>query len=144
MEEDMIYFQELIEFFKVKEAYKVDGMVEFGMEDFKKLQSLLNRLEQQNNKLEQLEKENGQLRVHYASYLQGYEDGKEHKTTATQILAENMKCELCKEHTKRNSIPKSVIRDKIKELESYKGLVMYEKYNYESTILNLEEILGDE
>ena len=40
-------------------------------------------------------------------------------------------------------IPISVIQNKIKDLESYKGLVMYEKYNYESTIRHLKELLNE-
>lgn len=54
--------------------------------------------------------------------------------------------ETCKKQEHRiieDDIPKQMIRDKIKELESYKGLVMYEKYNYELIITNLKELLGE-
>ena len=40
-----------------------------------------------------------------------------------------------------NSIPKHYIQEKIDELKSYKGLVMYEKYNYEVIIRHLYELL---
>ena len=93
MEEEMMYFQELIEFFKVKEAYKVDGMIEFGMEDFKKLQSLLNRLEQ-------LEKENKELKEQI--YI--------HEIFPPSELELKLK----------DSIPKSVIRDKFKRINETK------------------------
>lgn len=43
-----------------------------------------------------------------------------------------------------NFISKDVIRDKIEHLKSFKGLVMYEKYNYEVIIRHLEELLGEE
>lgn len=79
------------------------------------------------NLVEQLEKENKELK----------NNNKIIEVNALQVIETN-------KYLKENSIPKSVIRDKIKDLESYKGLVMYEKYNYESTILHLKEILGDE
>lgn len=41
-------------------------------------------------------------------------------------------------------ISKQVIRDKIENLKSYKGMVMYEKYNYEAIIRHLEELLESE
>lgn len=43
-----------------------------------------------------------------------------------------------------DSIPKQVIKDKIENLKSYKGMVMYEKYNYEAIIRHLEELLESE
>jgi hypothetical protein len=42
-----------------------------------------------------------------------------------------------------NTIPKSKVKEKIEELESYKGLVMYEKYNYEVIINHLQELMED-
>lgn len=41
-----------------------------------------------------------------------------------------------------NYVPKEVIREKIDDLQSYKGLVMYEKYNYDAIIRHLKELLG--
>lgn len=45
---------------------------------------------------------------------------------------------------KNDFIPKQKIRDKIEHLKSFKGLVMYEKYNYEAIIRHLEELLGED
>lgn len=41
-------------------------------------------------------------------------------------------------------IPKSKVKEKIEELKSYKGLVIYEKYNYEVIINTLQELLREE
>lgn len=43
----------------------------------------------------------------------------------------------------RNFIPKEAIREKIDDLQRYKGLVMYEKYNYDAIIRYLKELLGE-
>ena len=43
----------------------------------------------------------------------------------------------------RNFIPKEAIREKIDDLQRYKGLVMYEKYNYDAIIRHLKELLGE-
>ena len=40
-------------------------------------------------------------------------------------------------------IPKEAIREKIDDLQRYKGLVMYEKYNYDAIIRHLKELLGE-
>ena len=74
--------------------------------------------------IEELEKE----LKDYRELTDKYEE--EHRTTFK---------ELC--NSLGNSIPKQKIRDKIEELESYKGLVMYEKYNYEVIIKHLQELL---
>ena len=42
-----------------------------------------------------------------------------------------------------NSVSKDVIREKIDDLQRYKGLVMYEKYNYDAIIRHLKELLGE-
>lgn len=68
MEEEIMYFQELIEFFKVKETYKVDGMIEFGMEDFKKLQSLFNRLEQDERVIEEMASKLKEIQDEYLDF----------------------------------------------------------------------------
>lgn len=44
---------------------------------------------------------------------------------------------------KENYIPKEAIREKIDDLQRYKGLVMYEKYNYDAIIRHLKELLGE-
>lgn len=44
---------------------------------------------------------------------------------------------------KENTIPKSKVKEKIEELESYKGLVMFKKYNYEVIINHLQELMED-
>lgn len=43
---------------------------------------------------------------------------------------------------KENYVPKEAIREKIDDLQRYKGLVMYEKYNYDAIIRHLKELLG--
>ena len=43
----------------------------------------------------------------------------------------------------KNHISKDKIREKIDDLQSYKGLVMYEKYNYDAIIRHLKELLGE-
>ena len=48
-----------------------------------------------------------------------------------------------RERIEYDYIPKQKIRDKIEHLKSYKGLVMYEKYNYEAIIRHLEELLEE-
>lgn len=45
---------------------------------------------------------------------------------------------------KNHYISKDKVKDKIEHLKSYKGLVMYEKYNYEAIIRHLEELLEEE
>lgn len=113
------------------------------------------------NELEILQKENEELKTNYAEYLQGYEDGKHGRTTATQIMAEQITYNLLikkheKEisHIKENSIPKQVIRDKIDELN--KDVIKMKKAKdrneyitikeivWDKTISNLKELLGDE
>ena len=42
-----------------------------------------------------------------------------------------------------DSMPKEKIRKKIDDLQRYKGLVMYEKYNYDAIIRHLKELLGE-
>ena len=42
----------------------------------------------------------------------------------------------------KDFIPKEAIREKIDDLQRYKGLVMYEKYNYDAIIRHLKELLG--
>ena len=51
-------------------------------------------------------------------YMQGYEEGKKHKTTATAILAEQYKDYLIQEQIKRCYIPKSLIKEKIEEYKN--------------------------
>ena len=49
----------------------------------------------------------------------------------------------CASEVIENSIPKEAIREKIDDLQRYKGLVMYEKYNYDAIIRHLKELLGE-
>lgn len=51
------------------------------------------------------------------------------------------KCKLCNEMWSEHYIPVAKIKEKIEDLKSYKGLVMYEKYNYEEIIRHLQEIV---
>ena len=51
--------------------------------------------------------------------------------------------EKIKKYINENYVSKSKIKDKIEHLKSYKGLVMYEKYNYEAIIRHFEELLGE-
>ena len=44
---------------------------------------------------------------------------------------------------KENYVPKEAIREKIDDLQRYKGLVMYKKYNYDAIIRHLKELLGE-
>lgn len=84
-------------------------------------------------------------------YMQGYEEGKKHKTTATAILAEQYKDYLIQEQIKRCFIPKSLIKEKIEELKN-NPLKIYQnnKYYYETSSYNkiiiqvLEELLKGE
>ena len=103
------------------------------------------------NRLEQLEKENEECKLDVQDYLKQAQENAEIYRKAQEKIQDlkEEREDILKEADKmfreaQDSIPKFAIKKKIKELESYKGLVMYEKYNYESTILNLEEILGDE
>lgn len=75
-------------------------------EDLECIKALLNLIEKQNNRLEQLEKENKEYRKDYVEYKKQEPQQLSIKKLAEEIL-----------NLKANSIPKSVIRDKIEELE---------------------------
>ena len=87
--------------------------------------------------------DNLKIRVNkYIDYLEGLEE-KIKKFYEGEIYT----CKQLKnieENQKKYFINKQVIRDKIENLKSYKGMVMYEKYNYEAIIRHLEELLESE
>lgn len=65
------------------------------------------------------------------------------------IIINNQELDKAKIHNnwqkelKENYVPKEAIREKIDDLQRYKGLVMYEKYNYDAIIRHLKELLGE-
>lgn len=107
---------------------------------------VLNLIEKQNNKLEQLEKENIRLKYQDIPYLEGTIKGYKARIEELENQVEYDKTHIFTPQTIHlNFIPKSVIRDKIEELEKEVKDYQCEKNKinlYQRKIL--EEILGDE
>lgn len=148
-EETMITLQEL------QYAVKNVGGFDFGDFNFDTIQGALNYIEE-------LEKENEKLNDFFSKEKRTHVDmnmvelfleAKNKPKPKTKIgeisgvevyITPSQKNEYIKTLIETEYISKQKIRDKIEHLKSYKGLVMYEKYNYEAIIRHLEELLEEE
>lgn len=94
-------------------GYNIERPYPIGREKIAQLEIIKNLLEKQQNEINKLNNKN--KRIKYFSNNLFIDD----------------------------YISKESIREKIDDLQRYKGLVMYEKYNYDAIIRHLKELLGE-
>ena len=105
------------------------------------IDTILNLIEKQ-NKIIETNKENWLLAQNEVlGYAQGYEDGKQHKQTATAMVVENRKYQIIGEEIKRY---KAIIEKQQAEIEEYKKIFKrQEELEQEKDILKKQGWLND-
>lgn len=116
----------------LKRLFYANSLTQYGK------RKIINYYEQRNKELEE---ENKKLKDNYKNQI-------EHTTILAKALnleedapIDEMYAEINK--LKTNSIPTSVIQEKIDWYKAYEGTVMYNKYNYEEIIEVLQKILEE-
>lgn len=110
------------------EVYKEKGVWKENSILVKSLRTILNLIEKQ-NKIIETNKENWLLvQNEVLGYAQGYEDGKEHKQTATAMVIENRKYQIIGEEIKRY---RTIIEKQQAEIEKKDKIIdlMAEEYS---------------
>ena len=114
------------------------------------IETIIDLLEKQQKEIERLKEHKKDYTKKRKNYISLYKLLEKHLAKEKQNIEEKNnkiihleKVLADKNKQLKNSISKEAIKEKIDDLQGYKGLVMYEKYNYDAIIRHLKELLGE-
>lgn len=127
----------MIELLKLLQRGKVFGRIELNG---KQCEILLDKLKEMNLNEKIVEIAKTQI----LEYSQGYKDGLNKETTATEIVARELELNYIREEIKHRYISKDKIREKINEIYNYTHATQEEREEQLYSIERLKELLESE